>query len=308
MPKITIIGSNMYELTTFTDHLPKRGETVAGYDFSEGFGGKGANQAIAAARLGADVDLLTVIGKDYFGRQQRQNYADNDINSAGIINGSRGSGVASIFVESSGANRILVVKRANDELTPSMIDAHQALIRDAQIILLQQEIALATNYHVIELAKKYHVPVMLDPAPANLELDINYVVQVKFFTPNEHELAAVTGLPTYDLADIKRAGQTLIAAGLENLLVTLGSKGVLWMDQHHAQLIPAFPVQAVDTTGAGDAFAGSFAYYYTMGASIDAAIKFANQYAALSVTKYGTQRAYPTKKQMAKMDLPFQFE
>lgn len=308
MPKITVIGSNMYELTTYTDHLPHRGETIEAQDFAEGFGGKGANQAVAAARLGADVTLLTVVGNDYFGRQQQQNYTDNRIQSAGILVGHQGSGVASIFVESTGANRILIVTRANNELTPAVIDAHLDLIKNTQLIVLQQEINLVTNYHVIEMANKYHIPVMLNPAPANLELDINYVTKVTFFTPNEHELATITGLPTYTQPEIKAAGQTLIDAGVQNLFITQGRHGVLWMDQHHSEQIAALPVMPVDTTGAGDAFAGSFAYYYTAGAPIGTAIKLANQYAAISVTRYGTQTAYPTKYEMRKMDLPFHFE
>lgn len=300
MADITVIGSNMFELTTYVNRMPVQGETLEAPEFTEGFGGKGANQAIAAARLGAKVNFLTMIGNDYFGKQQYKNYLQSGIQTDGILTGNGASGVAPIFVEKSGHNRILIVKGANDELTPQILDQNIELIKDSKLIVLQQEINLETNYHAIDLANELDIPVLLNPAPADEHVDINYVAKVDYFTPNETELGILTGLPTESVSEIKIAARKLIELGTQHLIITLGSKGVLWVDENHEEIIPAVSVKAVDTTGAGDAFNGSFAYYITQGESIEEAIHHANIYAAMTVTKRGTQTSYPTNLEVMK--------
>lgn len=299
MADVTVIGSNMIDLTTYIGRMPVEGETIEAPEFNIGYGGKGANQAIAAARLGSDVNFITMVGNDSFGQEQLANYQKNGIRTDGIDIGHQNSGVAPIFVDPSSDNRILIVKGANKELTPAVLDEKQALIKTSKLVVLQQEISLETNYHAIDLAQKYGVPVLLNPAPANEDLNIDYVSKVAFFTPNETELATLTGLPTTNLDEIKVAARNLISRGVENLIITLGSKGALWVTENHAEIVPGMKVKAVDTTGAGDSFIGSFAHYFAQGETIPAALKHANQYAAMTVMGKGTQKSYPTAEELS---------
>ncbi|WP_438266489.1 ribokinase [Levilactobacillus brevis] len=296
---VLVIGSNMIDLISYIDRMPVEGETVEAPDFQMGFGGKGANQAVAAARLGSKVSFISMVGNDAFGQQQLDNFKNNHINITGVGVGTKSSGAAPIFVDKSSDNRILIIKGANDELTPEVLDKYADLIKNTKIIVLQQEIPLETNYHAIDLANQYHIPILLNPAPANKDLDINHVTKVDFFSPNETELATLTGMPTNDMDEIKKAAHHMIKLGVKNMLITLGSKGVLWVNESTSQLIKAIKVNAVDTTGAGDSFIGSFAHYYASGDDIPTAIKHANQYAAVTVTRRGTQKSYPTADELS---------
>ena len=296
---VLVIGSNMIDLISYIDRMPVEGETVEAPDFQMGFGGKGANQAVAAARLGSKVSFISMVGNDAFGQQQLDNFKNNHINITGVGVGTKSSGAAPIFVDKSSDNRILIMKGANNELTPEVLDKYADLIKNTKIIVLQQEIPLETNYHAIDLANQYHIPILLNPAPANKDLDINHVTKVDFFSPNETELATLTGMPTNDMDEIKKAAHHMIKLGVKNMLITLGSKGVLWVNESTSQLIKAIKVNAVDTTGAGDSFIGSFAHYYASGDDIPTAIKHANQYAAVTVTRRGTQKSYPTADELS---------
>lgn len=296
---VLVIGSNMIDLISYIDRMPVEGETVEAPDFQMGFGGKGANQAVTAARLGSKVSFISMVGNDAFGQQQLDNFKNNHINITGVGVGTKSSGAAPIFVDKSSDNRILIIKGANNELTPEVLDKYADLIKNTKIIVLQQEIPLETNYHAIDLANQYHIPILLNPAPANKDLDINHVTKVDFFSPNETELATLTGMPTNDMDEIKKAAHHMIKLGVKNMLITLGSKGVLWVNESTSQLIKAIKVNAVDTTGAGDSFIGSFAHYYASGDDIPTAIKHANQYAAVTVTRRGTQKSYPTADELS---------
>ena len=296
---VLVIGSNMIDLISYIDRMPVEGETVEAPDFQMGFGGKGANQAVAAARLGSKVSFISMVGNDAFGQQQLDNFKNNHINITGVGVGTKSSGAAPIFVDKSSDNRILIIKGANNELTPEVLDKYADLIKNTKIIVLQQEIPLETNYHAIDLANQYHIPILLNPAPANKDLDINHVTKVDFFSPNETELATLTGMPTNDMDETKKAAHHMIKLGVKNMLITLGSKGVLWVNESTSQLIKAIKVNAVDTTGAGDSFIGSFAHYYASGDDIPTAIKHANQYAAVTVTRRGTQKSYPTADELS---------
>lgn len=298
MSDITVIGSNMIDLITYLDRMPVEGETVEAPDFEMGFGGKGANQAVAASRLGSDVSMITMVGHDNFGKQQLANFQKTGIDTSCIGVGNKNSGVAPIFVDPSSDNRIIVIKGANNELTPEVLDSFKTQIKNSKLIVLQQEIPLETNYHAIELADEFNVPVLLNPAPANKNLNIKYVSKVEFFSPNETELATLTGLPTNNLDEIKIAANALVEKGVGNVIVTIGSKGALWVSKEHNEIIPGKKVAAVDTTGAGDSFIGSFAHYFTEGESVPEALKHANEYAAVTVTKKGTQKSYPTKAEL----------
>lgn len=301
---VLVIGSNMIDLTTYINRMPVAGETVEAADFSMGFGGKGANQAVAAAHLGSQVSFISMVGDDNFGEQQVANFKAANIDVTGVGVGHKSSGAAPIFVDPTADNRILIIKGANNELTPAVLDTHLDLIQNTKLIVLQQEIPLETNYHVIDLANQYGVPILLNPAPANSHLDMEHVRRVDFFSPNETELATLTGLPTESMDEISRAAQRLVDMGVKNVLVTIGSRGVLWVSATTSQLIDAVKVEAVDTTGAGDAFIGSFAHYFAQGDTVPQALHHANEYAAITVTRRGTQKSYPTAKEVAQLYQP----
>ncbi|GEO78930.1 ribokinase [Companilactobacillus mindensis DSM 14500] len=301
MSDITVIGSNMIDLITYLDRMPVEGETVSAPDFEMGFGGKGANQAVAASRLGSDVAMITMVGHDNFGKQQLANFQKVGIDTSCIGVGNSNSGAAPIFVDPSSDNRIIVIKGANNELTPEVLDSYKEQIKNSKLIVLQQEIPLETNYHAIDLAEEFGVPVLLNPAPANNDLNLKYVSKVEFFSPNETELSTLTGLSTSNLDEIKTAAKFLVKEGVGNIIVTLGSKGALWVNKDHEEIIPGKKVKAIDTTGAGDSFIGSFAHYFTEGESIPEALKHANEYAAVTVTKKGTQKSYPTKDELKEL-------
>lgn len=299
MADITIVGSNMIDLQVFIDRMPQRGETVEAPDFSLGFGGKGSNQAVAAAKLGSSVQLITVVGNDDFGQWQLENYRQHGIDTSCVSVGKKASGVAPIFVDQEGENSIIIVKGANNELTPEKSKTYEEVIAASKLVVLQQEIPLATNAQVIQLANDHHVPVLLNPAPASDEVSLAGIGRVQFYAPNETELARITDLAVTTTEEIKTAAQEIVARGVDNVIVTLGAKGVLWVTSETAQLIPGQKVEVVDTTGAGDAFIGAFAHYYTAGLDMAAALSKANNYASLTITQRGTQSSYLTEAEAA---------
>lgn len=291
---VVVIGSNMVDLITYLKRMPVEGETVEAPSFEMGCGGKGANQAVAAAKLGSKVGFVSMVGDDDFGQMQLNNYKNVGIDVSTVGVGTVNSGVAPIFVDPSSDNRIIIVKGANEELTPAVLDKYEDEIKGAKIVVLQQEIPLKTNYRAIEIANNYDVPVLLNPAPANDQLDINYVKRVDYFAPNETELSSLTGMPVENIDQIEAAAKKMCSMGVKDMIVTLGSKGVLWVTKGETKLIPAMHVAAVDTTGAGDSFIGSFAHYVAEGETSDVAIQHANEYAGVTVTRKGTQKSYPT--------------
>lgn len=295
---VLIIGSNMMDLITYIDRMPIEGETVEAPDFEMGFGGKGANQAVAAARLGSRVSMITKVGNDAFGQQQLTNFKDNKIDVSGVGIGTKSSGVAPIFVSKSSNNSIIIIKGANNELTPDDLQANIEIIKNAKIIVLENEIPLEINYAAIDLAQEFGIPILLNPAPARKDLDLEYVKKVDYFAPNETELATLTGLPASNLDEIKVAAHDMVSLGVKHMIVTLGSRGVLSVTDQDEQLINALKVDAVDTTGAGDSIIGAFAHYLAEGKNELDALNLANQYAAMTVTRRGTQKSYPTKAEV----------
>lgn len=295
---VLIIGSNMMDLITYIDRMPIEGETVEAPDFEMGFGGKGANQAVAAARLGSRVSMITKVGNDAFGQQQLTNFKDNKIDVSDVGIGTKSSGVAPIFVSKSSNNSIIIIKGANNELTPDDLQANIEIIKNAKIIVLENEIPLETNYAAIDLAQEFGIPILLNPAPARKDLDLEYVKKVDYFAPNETELATLTGLPASNLDEIKVAAHDMVSLGVKHMIVTLGSRGVLSVTDQDEQLINALKVDAVDTTGAGDSIIGAFAHYLAEGKNELDALNLANQYAAMTVTRRGTQKSYPTKAEV----------
>ncbi len=291
-PRIVVVGSANVDLTTFVDRLPEAGETIFGRDFHLGFGGKGANQAVAARKLGSEVSMIARIGDDLFGPATLANFEKQEIDSKHVLTTPGvSSGVAPIFVESSGQNRILVVKGANDRLSPQDIDDAADVIRHADIVITQLEIPLETVYYVLRFASQLGIRTILNPAPG-CQLDFEKISCASYVIPNETETEALTGLPLASPDDYAKCAGYLSAQGVQCSIITLGANGALLVNGERHQRISGYEVQAVDTSGAGDAFIGSFAHFLAMGSELGEAIRRANLYAALSTLSKGTQRSF----------------
>lgn len=291
---IAVIGSNMVDLIAYIDQMPKTGETLLADDFAMGCGGKGANQAVAAAKLGGRVMMMSKVGDDMFADNTIANLAAYEVDTRHV---SRvpgvSSGVAPIMVDRDSHNRILIIPGANNHLLPADIDAAADDLSWCKIIVLQLEIPLETIYHAVSFGNKAGIPVLLNPAPANQELDLDAACRCDFFVPNETELEILTGMPVETMDEIEAAARKLLDHGLKHLIVTLGERGALYLHGDEKLHYTAPEVSAVDTTGAGDAFIGCFAQsFVATGGDIDAAIKRAIRYASHSVTGRGTQTSY----------------
>jgi ribokinase len=291
-PRIAVIGSANTDLTTFTDVFPRPGETLFGKDFSMGFGGKGANQAVAARLCGAQVSMVAKVGGDLFGRATLENFASFDIDTKHVqVVDDAPTGVAPIFVAPDGQNRIIVVKGANDRLTPADVDAAAPDLRDVDAIILQFEIPLATVYHSIRFARAHNIRCILNPAPA-LPAEVAALTGTDLFIPNESEAEQITGLPVHTEEDARACAAALLARGFPRVVITLGARGSLLADAAGQRLVPPFAVESIDTSGAGDAFIGSLAAFLAEGIDEREALSRANLYAALSTTRIGTQKSF----------------
>jgi ribokinase len=291
--KIGVVGSNMVDLITYVNRMPGPGETLEAPAFEMGCGGKGANQAVAAARLGADVMMVTRVGDDVFGDNTIRNLESFGVDTRHVVKvAGKSSGVAPIFVEQSGENSILIVKGANADLLPAEVDTAAADLKQCGLILMQMEVPVETVYHTIELAAQNGIETILNPAPAAANLDPERIRQVTFLVPNESELALLSGLPTETDEAIITAARSLIARGIRTVIVTLGGRGARMITSDEIVNIEPVKVTPKDTTGAGDAFIGSFARFYAETGEVVSSLKKASLYAAHSITRPGTQKAY----------------
>lgn len=294
-PRIVVIGSCNVDLTAFTERIPRAGETVFGTRFDLGFGGKGANQAAAASLCGARVAMVAKVGRDLFGPSTIDNLQRRGVDTThvDVVEGAS-SGVAPILVEPSGQNRIVVVSGANDLVGREDVDAALPMLREADCLLLQLEIPLATVDYAIRVAKRLGIRCVLNPAPA-LAIDPSILSLVDYLIPNEREAEALEGLPIGTLDDARASAARLLARGSSRVIITLGARGALLADETAAHHIAPFAVEAVDTTGAGDAFVGSFVTFLCEGMTAREAATRANLYAALSTTQVGTQKSFPSR-------------
>lgn len=293
--RIAVVGSNMVDLVTYITRIPLPGETLEAPDFEIGCGGKGANQAVAAAKLGSSVSMVTKVGDDLFGENTRRNLADHGVDTqhVGVVTG-KSSGVAPIFVDPAGENSILIVKGANAELSPADVDAAEATLRGADLILMQMEIPRETVFHTVRRAAEWGVRTILNPAPAAADLNVDDLRDLSFLVPNESELALLSGLPTDSEDEIATAARSLIARGIGTVIVTLGGRGARLVTGSEVVNIAPVRVTPIDTTGAGDAFIGAFAHFLAATGDVEAALTQAASYAAHSVTGRGTQKSYAT--------------
>ncbi|WP_413408930.1 ribokinase [Paenibacillus amylolyticus] len=288
MAKICVIGSSSMDLVVTSSRRPGAGETVLGDSFKTVPGGKGANQAVAAARLGGEVTMIGRVGDDAFGKDIVENFRANAVNTQNVKPVTHlESGTAHIIL-AEGDNSIVVVEAANREVTPAYVDEAAEVIRDADIVLIQQEIPEETVVHVSALCAEFGTPLLLNPAPART-LPQEVIDNAAYITPNEHE------------AEILFQGMSPAQALRQypnKLFITEGSKGVRYFDGTDEILVPTYKVEAVDTTGAGDTFNAAFAVALAEGKALQESIRFANRAASLSVTKFGAQGGMPTRDEV----------
>lgn len=297
-PRICVVGSTNIDLTFRTSRLPRPGETLAGKVFHLGFGGKGANQAIMAARLGARVAMIGRVGRDPFGDLLVANYRSHGVDTTHVlVDAERASGVASITVDDEARNCILVVPGANLDLSPIDVRSAASAIEGSAILICQLEVPIKTVREAMRLARAAGVRTILNPAPA-APLDDELLALADLCVPNETEIQALTGLPAGTRSQAEEAARALALRGPRTVIVTLGDRGALVLENGEITELPVLPVEAIDPTGAGDAFIGSLAVYLAEGTSTLVAAQRANAAAALSVTRIGAQSALPTREEV----------
>lgn len=299
-PIITIVGSVNMDLVIRVPRFPAPGETISGRDFQTIPGGKGANQAVAAARMGAEVHFIGSVGNDNFGERLERGLAHEGIELAHLSHWSEGAtGIAMIYVSDAGQNMIVISPGANGQLTLKHIDWAKDVIGASQILLCQLETPLAIVSHAINIAHAAGVPVILNPAPAT-PLPRELIARVAYLIPNETEASLLTGIEVTDGVSAQRACVALREQGAANVVITLGEQGVVSLSENDEfQSQSATRVSVVDTTGAGDTFVGSFAVEIAQGRSLHDAIAFAQSAAALKITKLGAQASIPTRDAVA---------
>ena len=291
---VVVIGSLNMDLVTRAPRLPRGGETLIGHSFATVSGGKGANQAVAAARLGAQVSMIGCVGNDDYGVQLREALLAEQIDCQAVSVVEDSSGVALIVVDDNSQNAIVIVAGANGSMTPAVIDQFDAVLQAADVIICQLEIPDATVGHALKRGRELGKTVILNPAPASRPLPADWFASIDYLIPNESEAAALSGLPVDSLQSAEKAAAQLISMGAGNVIVTLGAQGALFANGAGYQHFPAPKVKAVDTTAAGDTFVGGFAAALAAGKTKAEAIRFGQIAAALSVTRAGAQPSIPT--------------
>ncbi|MBQ6086715.1 MAG: ribokinase [Bacteroidales bacterium] len=296
MGKIIVAGSSNIDMTAYVRSLPRPGETVGGGRFRQTNGGKGANQAVAAGRLGGDVLFLTCVGDDLQGHMLKETFAADGIDTSLMkFSGTSPTGTALIFVADDGENCIAVAPGANGEFLPQDIDAAGWEIALAQYLLLQLEIPLETVFHAVNVAYRAGVRIILNPAPISEPIPSEVLSKLWLITPNETEAEKLTGIRINYAEDARRAAETLIAQGVENVIITLGSAGSLVCRRDSCDLVPARPVTAVDTVGAGDVYNGALVTALSEGKSLIDAARFATVASSIAVTRPGAQSGVPSR-------------
>ncbi len=296
--RIVVIGSSNTDMIIKIDRIPRPGETVIGGRFSTAAGGKGANQAVAAARAGGDVTFIGRVGNDIFGDEALKGFAADNIDIDHIIRDTTApSGVASIFVDRNGQNSIAVADGANANLSPADVEAAEKTIAGADILVMQLETPIETVTAAAMMAHTRGVKVILNPAPARPLTD-ELLKTVSILTPNETEAELLTGIGVENEDDARKAAEALLARGVATVMVTMGENGVIIATADGVRKVDAFDVDPVDTTAAGDVFNGALAVAIAEGRQLDKAVLFANAAAAMSVTKLGAQPSAPRRHEI----------
>ena len=288
--KICVIGSSNIDQFSYISEFPSSGETLIGDSFETGFGGKGANQAVMAGLLGADVYMISCLGNDIFGDSTINNFIENNVNVDHIQRVKVSSGVAPIWVNAKGENKIIVIPGANNEIDANKAKASLQEIENVSYLIGQAEIPMDVNHDVFDYAKQNNITTVFNPAPGKI-LKSTFLKKIDWLIPNENEFQIISGLDVTD-ENILEFSKSIPC----NLLVTYGEQGVLYVEDDEIIKFKAPSVDAIDTTGAGDAFVGSFVYALTKDLKVDDAINLAIDKASLSVTKRGTQSSYSSSE------------
>ncbi len=297
MSKVLVVGSINIDKTTILHHLPQIGETILGDNVTESCGGKGANQAYAAAKLGAEVTMLGAVGNDAEGQKALDNMKSVGINVEHIYISDKPTGIATILVTRQGENMIIVIPGSNMDCSVDYLKSHVDLIKQADIILMQFEIPMESIEFVID-NKGDNTIIVLDPAPYNDYFTFQDLEDVDILTPNETELQHLTGKNLQDNEEWKAVVEELMTYGPKHSIVTLGGKGGYHIHKNGYELFQSVPVQAVDSTAAGDTFNGALASRISKGYDLNEAIHWANHAAAISVTRMGAQDSIPSEQEV----------
>ena len=297
-PKVTIVGSFMMDLVVKAKRRPKKGETLIGEEFGMFTGGKGCNQAIAAARLGAHTCMVGRLGADLFGDKFMEALAEENIVSDYVVRDPEvGTGVGTPVIDADGDNSIIIIPRANMRLSVEDVERAEPAIAGADVLILQLEVPLEASERAAEIAKSAGTTVILNPAPAR-DLPDTFLSKVDILTPNETETEMLSGISVKDQADAQKAAKVLLDKGVSAVILTLGSKGALLLTSEITKLVPAYKVDVVDTTAAGDAFCGALATALASGKSLEEATEYANAAGAFAVTIMGAGPSMPTASQL----------
>jgi len=299
MKKIVVLGSMNMDLTILADPYPGKGETVTGSEYAQIPGGKGANQAVAAGRVGSDISFISACGNDEFGNTLIAELKKSNVKTGNIEQLEIHTGIALIVREADGDNRIILAAGANGQILPSMVETLKSTINEADFLLLQLEIPMKTVEYAAAMAKKSNTVVILDPAPA-VKLSDSLLANIDYLLPNEHELDLVLG---NSKGTLREKADTLIKKGIKKLILTEGSKGVTIVSKDNDIKITAPKMKALDTTAAGDTFAGVFAYGLANNWDMTKAAEFAVKAASFSVTKLGAQSSIPWLKDVENVEI-----
>jgi ribokinase len=302
--KVVVIGSLNMDLVTRAPRLPKGGETLIGESFATVSGGKGANQAVAAARLGAQVSMIGCVGNDAYGEALRGALLAEQIDCQAVSTVDGSSGVALIVVDDNSQNTIVIVPGANGALSAEAIDRFDSVIQAADVLICQLEVPDASVGHALKRGRELGKTVILNPAPVSHPLPSDWYASIDYLIPNESEASALSGLSVDSLETAQVAATCLIAMGVGKVIITLGAQGSLFADGQRFEHFPAPVVKAVDTTAAGDTFVGGFAAALAAGQDEVQAIRFGQVAAALSVTRAGAQPSIPALSDVQAFNTP----
>ncbi len=297
-PKVVVVGSFNMDLVIKTERRPQKGETLVGEEFGMFIGGKGANQAIAASRLGAEVTMIGRLGRDLFGDSFLAEFGKENIDTSFVIRDAEvGTGIASPVIDADGDNSIIIVPRANMRLDVEDVERASNRIADSDVLLLQLEVPINSSQRAAEIARANGVTVILNPAPA-YELPDSFLGLIDILVPNEVETEFLSKIAVADDQGARLAAQVLFEKGISTVVLTLGNRGALLLTSRQSKLVPAYSVKVVDTTAAGDAFCGALATALGSGEKIEDAVAFANATGALAVTVLGAAPSMPTTEQV----------
>jgi ribokinase len=300
MNKITVVGSFVMDLIGTMESFPLEGQTIIGKTFKTLPGGKGANQAVAASRLGGNVEMIGMVGNDAFGDTIKKVFDEEKIAINHVLTSKESpTAVGLIQINSKGENKIVVIPGANYDYTIEALQKVKDTIKSSKLVLAQLELRPEVTFALIDLCHELGVPIVLNPAPA-IPINASYLEKVTYLTPNETELEIISKMKIQSLEDTKLAIQKLLDIGVKNVIATLGSKGALIGNESGFEHVPGYTVDVVDTVAAGDAFNGAFAYGVVEGFTLNQAVRYANAVGALTVTKPGAIPSLPSKAEVDK--------